>query len=222
MTTPTMSRQQRAEGQFRAFTTVVLLTLHRKGGEIGDATGAAARELLGKAQLYQPVVPSGLSNVLHKLRAAGIILTDTYNTRTYSIRLARPLSQSTVDALKREEAWAHAFVRGETLPELNCSPPEITFAAEDEVVSMDDAVETVSLDATEPSSAAAESEPVVGTPRSVPLGVSPDTALLMRIVSEQAEEIASLRAQLGLSRNGHRPSSEVVEFLSSWIARTEQ
>lgn len=223
--TDSANRSQRIQtGQYRAFSTIVLLTLHRRGvrvghmgGEIGDAGGYAGQELMARARIPGRVTPQGLSTTLHRLRAEGIIDSDTNHMRTYSIWLTGRLSAETIEALEKQEAWARAFIEKRPLPELNCTPPEIVFAnEEDEYIEPDDEDESVTLDAMEAEMAASQDKPAAPKPNQV-LGVSPDVAMLMRIISDQAETIKSLLVEMGRSPDEYRPSSETIDFLMKMV-----
>lgn len=199
-------RYQRTNGTQRAYTTVILLTLHQRG-EICDGSGTAARTLLTRAQIPNPVVPQGLSNALHRLRGDGIIVTETDGTRTYRIRLSRTLSKTTVEALKREEDWARAFILGKPLPRLTCPPPLLSFANEEA---------NIELTVTEALPVTTENTPVISAP-SNGFSVSMDTAVLMRIIAEQARTIRSLRSKQG-QHDDDRISGELATFLNEIIS----
>ncbi len=203
---PSRRAQRSAQGTQRAYATVILLTLHRKG-EVEEWSGYATRKLLGLAQLGNPVVPDGMARAVSKLRGDGTIITKTDETRTCSIKLAGRLSGETLKALQRDEPWAYAFLRGElSLPSPGGgSLPEITFAEADDEGRLD-------LDSLDQASEPTDSESNNG------FSVSPDVAVLMRIIAEQAKTIRDLRAELGHPEEGGL-SSEVVEFLTDVISQ---
>ena len=193
-------------GAQRAFTTIILLTLHRKG-EISDGGGAAVHQILVKAGgLYTPVVPGALNTAMRKLRSEGVVLTDTGSNATYSVRLARKLSKETIAALEAEEGWARAFIKKEPLPNLTCPPPPIEFAEDRPEAS--NSVKTTDLDSL-------TIEPVAASGSSP---VSADVSVLMQIITEQAGIIRALRAELNLPVENNRLSSEVTEFLMNFIS----
>lgn len=174
---------------------------------VNDGGGSAARELLVRARLPHPVTPTGMSNALNRLRAHGAVTTSTNETKTYGIWLSRPLSDTTVQALKREEDWARAVILKQPRTEPGWPPPEITFAEDDEVHADPDDARMLPT-----ANGSVHDSGVVNGFR-----VSSDVTTLMWIIVEQSKTIRSLRAELGQTGDDDRLGSDLVAFLTNYL-----
>jgi hypothetical protein len=97
-------------GKLRAYRTLALLALHRRG-RVDDNEGRATQTLQFRAGITLPVAADGMSQALHKLQMDQLVIADIGNgSRCYSIQLAGELTPESFAALKRDESWARCFV----------------------------------------------------------------------------------------------------------------
>jgi hypothetical protein len=97
-------------GKLRAYRTLALLALHRRG-RVDDDQGQATQTLQFRAGITLPVAADGMSQALHYLRRNQLVIADVGNgSRCYSIELAGKLTPDSLASLTRDEHWARCFV----------------------------------------------------------------------------------------------------------------
>jgi hypothetical protein len=108
------SSPRSSDGQKRAWTTLALLALVKRG-TIYDNDGQATRALQARAaHLTLAVTCDGMSRALNYLQQEQLIIVEVVGNRTYSIQLAGTLTAASVEALKRDEDWARDHVHKRT------------------------------------------------------------------------------------------------------------